>query len=219
MTDYQVEITKIERHTHNVLDIYTTKPEAYQFKAGQATEVRIDQFKWRNEGRFFAFASSPSQTELEFLIKMNLKQDLVINKILSLKPGDKLRIGKPVGGLHFKGSGTFIAGGVGITPFIAMFRDLKRKGKLAGNTLIYANNTAQDIIFREELRALLGDNFINILNENTKAYAQGYITKSFIKAHAKSLNKHFYLCGPPVMVQAVERYLEELAVDDELIIK
>lgn len=219
MEDQQVEITKIEAHTHNVLNIYTEKPKGYNFKAGQATQIYIDQFGWRKEGRFFAFACAPEDDYLEFLVKTNIKLDHVLDKILSLKKGDQLLLTEAVGELNYKGEGTFIAGGVGITPFISILKELNAKDKLGDNKLIYANRSEDDIIYQKGLQKILGNNFINILEEATDEYAQGLITEGFLKAHAKSLQKNFYLCGPPMMVRAVEKHLINLNVSRELIFK
>lgn len=52
----------------------------------------------------------------------------VTNELLSLKAGDNLIVNDIFGAIHYKGEGTFIAGGAGVTPFISIFRDLKANG-------------------------------------------------------------------------------------------
>ena len=117
-------------------------------------------------------------------------------------------------------SGAFIAGGAGITPFISILRDLHSKQKIGSNKLIFANKTKGDIILEEELKAMLKHNFINIIaEENIDGYAQGLISESLLKAHISRTCKNIYLCGPPPMMESVEKHLHYLNIDEKAIIK
>ena len=116
--------------------------------------------------------------------------------------------------------GVFIAGGAGVTPFIAILRNLKNKNEIGNNKLIFANNYAVDIILKDEFEQMLGRNFINILsNEKIEGYAYGFITKEFLKYNIDDTNKMFYICGPPPMMDAVELSLHNLGVKTDQIVK
>ena len=121
--------------------------------------------------------------------------------------------------------GYFIAGGAGVTPFIAIFRHLQSINEVGNNKLIFANKTKADIILEEEFTKILGKNFINILSdEQTPEYAHGFITEEFIKAYITEgshheINNLFYLCAPPPMMEAVEKQLQNMQVDEKSIIK
>lgn len=66
----------------------------------------------------------------------------------------------------------------------------------------------------------LGKNFINILsNEKADEYAHGQITEGFLKAHISDFTKNVYLCGPPPMMEAIEKQLANLKIDEKQIIK
>ncbi len=117
------------------------------------------------------------------------------------------------GAISYKGKGVFIAGGAGITPFISIFRDLRTKNEITGNKLIFANKTRADIILERELREMLGNAFINILShEKTDNYFHGMISEDFLKNHLGDLNRRFYVCGPPTMMDAVLIMLANLGV-------
>ena len=120
--------------THNVRRIRLEKPDDYNFTPGQATEVAIDKEGWRDEKRPFTFTSLNSDPWLEFVIKVYPDHDGVTEQIGQLQKGDSLIIEDLWGAIEYKGEGTFIAGGAGVTPFIAIFRDLARKGELAQPT-------------------------------------------------------------------------------------
>ena len=215
-----VKIKSIEYLTPDVLQIVTEKPSGANFVPGQATEIFIDKEGWKNEGRPFTFTCLPSDDHLEFAIKSYTDHKGVTNELRSLKAGDTLFVNDIFGAIEYKGAGTFIAGGAGVTPFISIFRDLKSKNTLGNNKLIFANKTREDIILKDEFQTLLGDNFINILSkEKTDKYAYGQITEDFIKKSGASLDSYFYVCGPPPMMDAVEKQLANLKVSKERIVK
>ena len=76
------------------------------------------------EKRPFTFTSLPGDDHLEFTIKCYTDHDGVTNQLGQLKAGDELLLHDIWGAIHYTNEGTFIAGGAGITPFIAIFRQL-----------------------------------------------------------------------------------------------
>jgi ferredoxin-NADP reductase len=140
--------------------------------------------------------------------------------LLSLRPGDELFLHDVFGDIQYKGEGIFIAGGAGITPFIAIMKQLKKDNAIAHNKLIFANKTKADIIDEENFNKLLGKNFINILSGETIAgYEHGYVSAELIKKHINNYTKYFYLCGPDPMMDAVEKHFQSLGIDNNFIVK
>ena len=212
----QVTIKSIEHATHDVLHIVVEKPEGMDFEPGQATEIFLDKLGWENEGRPFTFTCLPEDHYLEFMIKTYPSHNGVTNELLSLKAGDHLIVNDVFGAIAYKEEGTFIAGGAGITPFISIFRNLKKQGKLGNNKLIFSNKTKDDIILEKEFREMLGSNFINILSDETiEGVAHGRVTEDFLKTCGLAYDKSFYICGPPPMMEAVEKMLANLNVKKE----
>ncbi|TXE09157.1 flavodoxin reductase [Gelidibacter salicanalis] len=219
MKNQVVQIKSIAFITHNVLHIITEKPEGMNFIPGQATELFIDEPGWENEGRPFTFTGLPDEEHLEFMIKTYPSHNGVTNKLRSLKAGDQVILNDVFGAISYKGEGTFIAGGAGVTPFISILRDLKSKDQLGNNTLIFANTSKRDIILKDEFQQMLGANFINILSEETvEGIAHGRITEQFLKDCGLSFDKQFYICGPPPMMAAVEEQLSHLDVKKEQLV-
>lgn len=215
-----VKVKSIDKITHDVLKIVTEKPEQYKFTPGQATEVSINKISWGDKKRPFTFTCLPDDDYLEFTIKTYPSHNGVTNQLLQLKKDDELIVHEVFGAIAYKGEGTFIAGGAGITPFISIFRYLDSKNELGNNKLIFANKTKADIILELEFKKLLGANFINILSdEKVEGYANGQITEDFIKANNSGINKPFYLCGPPPMMDAIEKQLINLHIHKHSIIK
>ncbi len=219
MEEHVVKILAAENVTHNVKRFKLSKPESYQFKPGQATDIVINLPKWKEERRPFTFTSLNDWDNLEFTIKIYSDHDGVTNQLGKLNAGDELILHDVWGAINYKGEGVFIAGGAGITPFIAIFRQLQRDGKLGGNKLIFSNRTSKDIILKDEFEKMLGDNFINTLtDEKTEQYDNRQIDEDYLKEKIKDLSQYFYICGPDAMVESIGETLLKIGVEKDKIV-
>ena len=219
MENYIVKILDIEDVTHNVKCFRLEKPAGYTFTPGHATDVSINKPGWENEKRPFTFTALNDKPYLEFTIKRYADHDGVTNHLHGLNKGDELIVRDVWGAIEYKGPGYFIAGGAGITPFIAILRQLHKDDKLQGCKLIFANKTAKDIIYEAELTAMLGKSFINILSEeNNDRYFHGHIDGNFLKKEIPDFNTHFYVCGPDKMIAAINEMLVSNGASPETVV-
>jgi ferredoxin-NADP reductase len=219
MEEHIVKIIRTEQLTHDVKKFQVVKPKGYSFIPGQATDVSVNTPDFINKKRPFTYTGLNTDPYLEFTIKIYPSHKGVTNKLNGLIPGDEIIIRDVWGAITYKGEGVFIAGGAGITPFISIFRDLRTKNEIAGNTLIFANKTQADIILETELKNLPGLEFINILSdEQADGYYHGMISEEFLKSHIRNFNRRFYLCGPPPMMNAVKNQLANLGVGKNSIV-
>ena len=122
-----VKIISIAHLTHDVLKIVAERPASLNYIPGQAADVSINKPGWENELRPFTFTSLPEDEHIEFNIKTYPSHHGVTNELLQLKPGDELLVGDVFGDLAYKGEGVFIAGGAGVTPFIAILKQVEKK--------------------------------------------------------------------------------------------
>lgn len=220
MEKHLVKINSMKHITPDVLKIVTEKPHQYNFRPGQATEISINKSGWKDKKGPFTFTSLPDSDFLEFTIKTYPSHKSITNELLKLKKNDELILHDIFGAIAYKGEGLFIAGGAGVTPFICIFRYLQSKKEIGNNKLIFANKTKDDIILASEFKKLLGENFINILSdEKADGYAHGKITEDFLKDYIKYSPKNIYVCGPPPMMEAIEKQLANLKIDKKQIIK
>jgi ferredoxin-NADP reductase len=217
-----VKILEINNVTHNVKRFKIEKPQDYTFIPGQATEVSVNKAGWEKEKRPFTFTSLNEYPYLEFTIKRYADHNGVTNQIHQLKQGDELIIRDVWGTIAYKGTGYFIAGGAGITPFIAILRQLHKEQKLAGNKLIFSNKTSQDIIYEAELHSMLGNDVINILSDekdelNSK-YMYGRIDEDFLKKEIPDFKTRFYVCGPDKMISDINEILTKQGASPENVV-
>jgi len=218
MESHIVKILAVTPVTHNVRQFTVEKPGGYTFVPGQATEVSVNKPGWEEERRPFTFTSLTEWEYLEFTIKIYDDHHSVTHELGQLKAGDELILHDVWGTIHYRGEGVFIAGGAGVTPFIAIFRDLQNKGQLGANQLICSNKTLGDIILKDEFEAMLGGRFINTLTEQeVPGFDHHTIDENYLKEKITNFNQHFYICGPDPMVQQLKKILTGLAGSDALV--
>ncbi|HEX9510524.1 MAG TPA: FAD-binding oxidoreductase [Puia sp.] len=214
-----VKIAEIRNVTHDVRSYRIAKPDNYRFEPGQATDVSINTAKWKNERRPFTFTALNEWPFLEFTIKSYKDHDGVTNALYQLQPGDELIIRDVWGAISYKGEGYFIAGGAGITPFIAILRQLHKEKKINGNQLFFSNKTSADIILKEELDEILGPNAHYIVTrEDNPLYKKGPIDKDFLVREITDFTRPFYICGPDKMVADINQLLTGLGASSDSIV-
>jgi ferredoxin-NADP reductase len=219
MESHIVKIETITQVTHDVKSFRLEKPAGYTFVPGQATEVAINKAGWMEERRPFTFTSLNHEPTLEFTIKRYADHNSVTNQLHQLVTGDELILHDVWGAIEYKGPGYFIAGGAGITPFIAILRQLHRDNQLASNTLFFSNKTAADVIYEEELTSMMGKNARYILSREQKAgYENGMINADYLRAQVTDFSKHFYVCGPDKMIADINATLEKLGASPDLVV-
>jgi len=211
--EYKLKILKIYFVTHNVKGFIFEKPKNYKFIPGQAVDASINN-ELKGEKRPFTFTSKNDDLVLEFTMK---RYDGMTKKFHELNPGDEIIIGEPFGTINYKGEGTFIAGGAGITPFLAIFRNLG--DKIEGNKLMFSNKTRKDIICENELSYMFGDNVkFLITDEEMEGYVNGRIYENFLKKEITQFDQYFYICGPPTFVSEIKDNLIKFGAKKERII-
>ena len=205
--------------THDVKRFILEKPEGYEIEPGFATEVTIDVLGFENEKRPFTFTSLNDDKVLEFTIKRYDNHDGITKKLHSLNPGDSLLLDDPFETIKYAGRGVFIAGGAGITPFIAILRDLKEKNELTGSKLIFSNKTYKDIILEKEFKNMFRDTPENLVltltDEVNSNYENRRIDKDFLMEKINDLDQNFYICGPPKMGEELKSILSDIGANVE----
>jgi ferredoxin-NADP reductase len=218
MEKHIVKVLKTEFVTHNVKRFTVEKPAGYHFISGQATDVSINKPGLENDLHPFTFTCLNTDDHLEFTIKIHKGNNGLTEKLLDINPGDELILHEVFGAINYKGPGLFIAGGAGLTPFISIFRQLKADNKLAGNTLLFANRTEDDIIIKDELDEMLGQNHVDIISNPTSGAQGSHINKILIKQFLTDKTEYCYICGPDEFVAAMKKHLLDLGVKEDKIV-
>ena len=153
--------------------------------------------------------------------------------IFNLKPGDKVLVSGPYGEFFIRDSDremVYIGGGAGMAPMRShifhLFRTLKTGRRVS---FWYGARSRKEMFYDEEFRAIAREfpNFTYhvalsepLARDNWDGYTgfvHNVLYESYLKDHEEPEEIEYYMCGPPVMVSAVEKMLYNLGVEGEMI--
>ncbi|KAJ5476075.1 Cytochrome b5 [Penicillium sp. IBT 31633x] len=164
---------------------------------------------------------------IELLVKV-YPQGLMTKHLEQMQIGDTIEIRGPKGAMQYTTSYAnhigMIAGGTGITPMYQLIRAIcDDKADTTKMSLLYANNTEEDILLRDELDTFARENpekfsvqyVLSQAGEDWTGY-RGFISQDLIQTYlapADADNK-MLLCGPPPMINAMKKNLSALGWKD-----
>lgn len=217
-------ITALRDTTHDTR-VFTLQPHvsAYRFHPGEHCLLDVGIARPRP----FSFTSSPlQQPGFEMAIK---REGVLTERLFRLRVGDSVTISRPLSSRFSLATGdrhlVLVAGGTGITPFMSIIRDAVWRTMPTRLTLLFANKTAADIIYRSELMLLEARHpALTVVLTLTRAWPEGWmgergrINGAMLRRHVADVREpRWLLCGPPKMVVALRRELLALGVMPERI--
>ena len=207
-----------------------SRPPGFRHQAGQSLSLTLldpPETDGEGNGRTFTIASAPHEPELMIATRM---RDTAFKRVLKTAPiGTPVRMDGPDGEmvLHDDAArpAVFLAGGIGITPFISIAR-YAANGRLPHRLyLFYANRRPEDAAFLRELQKMdeLNPNhhLIAIMAEPEKSAQPwlgetGFIRRELLERHLPELKSPiYYFAGPPQMTIAMKQMLNEIGIGEE----
>lgn len=201
--------------------------KAIVFNPGQYGLVSFLRKNILTKERPFSFLSSPTEgSVLHFGFKIFGE---FTSEFAQLKKGDSVFVRGPYGSFVFDekkhGDSVFLAAGIGITPFISIFRYATAK-KLPNNlSLLFSNRTFEDIAFYDEIKNLekLNPNFkarfalTNSLKIDGEEFIIGRMNEEIIRKNIDGdfHKKTFFICGPQLFSNSMINILKSLGVKDQ----
>jgi predicted ferric reductase len=142
--------------------------------------------------------------------------------IHTIPPGRRVYLDGPYGAFTIGNPAdmhVLVAGGIGITPMMSMIRTLADESDARPVILLYGSKDWQSITFREELEELKGSlnlTIVHVLADPPAGWTgeHGFITAEMFKRHLPTpyADHEYFICGPGIMMDAIERALGELNV-------
>lgn len=213
-----VELLNKEQVTHDVVRLTMQRPKGYHFIAGQAIEFGLDLPGVEGKRAPFTLTGLDTDEHLQLMIKCYPEHHGMTERIAQLKTGDQVILSDAWDTVTLKGPGVFIAGGTGMTPFIAILRQKKVDGALAGNSLFFFNKKREDVFLEDELKSLLGADFHSVLSkEEAPGHLHGMVSAELLKKYVSNSDRPFYVCGPEGFVKAVQGALTSLGVEEKML--
>lgn len=161
----------------------------------------------------------------------NVNPGVCSTYIWSLKPGDKITISGPYGEFFIKDTDKemmFIGGGVGMAPMRSHIFDLfKTKHTTRKASFWYGARAVKDLFYVDEFKEIEANNpnfsYHIALSDPDKGdnwtgptgFIHQVIYDNYLKNHKEPEEIEYYLCGPPPMINAVLKMLDELGVPPE----
>ncbi len=207
-------VTSVKKLNEQVTEIILTPQKRFTYQAGQFLIISFLDKVIGKESHPFSIVSAPDENVIRLAIK-NLGDHT--SKIQQLKTGVRVNARGPFGIFNYKLADSkkqiWIAGGIGITPFVSMAEDLSKTGKNYEINLFYAVNKMEDAVYLERLKeimALMPDKlrlFPMFNNDGQSLSADSVILKS-----GGFDGKKIFICGPPKMMTQLNSGLLELGV-------
>ncbi|MFW5785787.1 MAG: ferric reductase-like transmembrane domain-containing protein [bacterium] len=211
-------VAAVDQVTHDTWNLTFNGPKP-DFKAGQFMLVALRRDGKTSESHPYTISASPHADTLSITAK-NIGDFSA--SVKDTKHGDGAFIEAPYGAFTLDRAPTekvaFIAGGIGITPFMSMLREMRDTGKHRPVTLLWGNKSEQDIAFRDELddlqRAIPDLQVIHVMSgQEDWPGEKGFITEERItRLIPDYAERSFYICGPPVMREKVVPMLQSLGL-------
>ncbi len=214
---FKCHVKEIKWETPGIFTLKLKPNKKLFFKPGQFCFLRLNKDKLYARHPF-TISSSPNENTLNFTMKITGKFTKTASQ---LKEGEEVIVDGPFGRFTIEDDNknlVFIAGGVGITPFISMIKYQLHSKKQQNITLLYGSKTEKNIIFKKELDEVNEEWFKKvyvlsgeeIFEEN---YGQGRVTKKIIKKYVGSVKDSlFYVCGPEPMKDESIKILKNIGV-------
>lgn len=214
--NHEVQILSKQKLNHDVVQFHLRRPAGYQFVAGQAIELLLTEPEKKGPAPF-TFTGLNTSPVLELTIKIYEKHKGLTAALSKLSVGDKVLITDPWDSFTNNGPGVFIAGGAGITPFIALLRQMQVEGSIGNSWLFFSNKTSHDIFLHAELKEILGNHYIDVITRDQRGANTQHIDETFLRKHVKNLQQPFYVCGPPAFTESIQQALKTVGATEQMV--
>src|SRR5258706_943277 len=159
MAKYETTLTRSETVAEGTMAFHFAKPAGFKFTAGQSMNVSLidpPETDAKGNARTFSIGSAPYETELTIATRM---RDTAVKRVVKAMPsGGRVQLRGPAGKFTLDGADTrpavFLAGGIGITPFVSMSRQAAHDRLARDIWLFYSNRRPEDAAFLDQLSAL-----------------------------------------------------------------
>jgi predicted ferric reductase len=215
---YPFEVAEVLKETHDTWSLYFAGKDPY-YKPGQFMIIQLIRDGEVSEPHPFTISSSPTSDRVSITVK---SVGDFTSTIGDTDVSDGAYIDAPYGRFSFFNHDArdlvFIAGGIGITPFMSMLRYIYDRKLKRNVILMWANKTENDIAFRDELEKMAAEmpslKVVHAMSEQDDWPGEkGYIDAEKLKKYVSNFQgKEFFICGPPPMMIAVKRALKDLGV-------
>ena len=163
----------------------------------------------------------------------NVNPGICSSYVFSRKPGDKVVISGPYGEFFIKETQRemmYIGGGAGMAPLRShLFHLFHTEGTDRKVSFWYGARSKREVFYEDEFRKIENKHknfkFNLALSEPLKednwdgytGFIHQVLYDNYLSKHEEPEEIEYYLCGPPMMIDAVLKMLDDLGVPEEMI--
>jgi predicted ferric reductase len=216
-------VSEVRKEADELWSLFFKGPKVVH-KPGQFLILQLIRDGKRSAAHPFTISSAPDADLLSVTIKELGDFTATVGET---KPGDKALLDYPYGVFsilnHTATDYCFIAGGIGITPFMSMLRHLYNAGDDRKITLFWGNQSDKYLAFQSELAEIMTKlpslQIVLVMSHQPEWEGEkGFLNTEMMKRyHTFSENTRFFLCGPPAMTRAVLADLKKANIPVEQI--
>ncbi len=232
MPKYETTLLGSETVAEETMAFRFARPADFRFEAGQSMNLSLidpPETDAKGNARTFSIVSAPHETELVIATRM---RDTAFKRVLKPMPaGGRVSLRGPAGKFTLDDAdarpAVFLAGGIGITPFVSMLRHAAQSRLERDLWLFYSNRRPEDAAFLDELSALPKRNprfrFVGTMVEMDKSSRPwsgetGFLDRAMLRRHLKDLAANvYYVAGPTGLVEAMQKMLTGAGVAEDAI--
>jgi predicted ferric reductase len=223
---WRVAGTRKERGDTTTLILEPVDHGGFPFQPGQFAWIKVSGSPFTVEEHPFSFSSSAERRDrIEFGIKA---LGDFSSEVPDIPDGAAAYVDGPHGAFsmdRYEAAGyVFVAGGVGITPFMSMLRTMADRKDPRPVTLIYADKKWDDIAYREDLEALrdrMALDIVYVLEEPDDDWdgEEGYVTREVLERRLPKdeFQRDYMICGPAPLMDTVQEALLDMDVPQDRI--
>jgi ferredoxin-NADP reductase len=229
---YKVKLKRRQEIASGTMAFHFEKPEGFSYTAGQFGDVTLanpPETDAEGNTRTFTLASAPYEGDLMVATRM---RDSAFKRVLkSMALGTEVSLNAPDGSLTLHSDAripaVFLSGGIGVTPVRSIVLQATHD-KLPHKIVLFdSNRRPEDSAFLDELADAQkrNPNFTLIgtmteMEKSSKTWSgeTGYVTQAMLLKSVHDLSLPiFYISGPPAMVAAMRKILDDSGVKDDKI--
>jgi ferredoxin-NADP reductase/Na+-translocating ferredoxin:NAD+ oxidoreductase RnfD subunit len=209
-----------------IVDFIFQKDRTFAYEPGQYLEWTLGHSHPDSRGnrRYFTLASAPTEENVRIGVKFYPNSSSFKKRMKEMKPGENISAGQLAGDFTLprneKEKLVFIAGGIGVTPYRSIVKNMLDTGKERDVIILYSVKHPQDLVYQDVFNEAAGRFGIKVLCFATEVAENevwngrtGHIDQNVITSEVPDYKERtFYLSGPRSMVRFFENELAKLGV-------
>jgi len=210
--------------TPTTIEFIFTPSRPLQYEAGQYVEIMVPAKKddFRGSRRSFSITSAPGEDTLRLGIKFYEPSSTLKKALRELKAGNMIQATGISGDFTLPKDARapllYIAGGIGITPFISHLQQLKQANQVRDIVLLYSVSSIAELAYKDVLIAAGIKVCVVTKSEELLKLPAGwvhinesYISQETLLTHVPDASsRHAYISGPPAMIDGTKKHLRVL---------